>query len=107
MLFSVLVALVVAKFVAIYGNSVSPDTYDLDHYAYDSNEVVRRLREDQEERHFHAHVHDLPPVQMKFETITEAFNSLAKVNQDKLSNSGISVVKLQKGDATEIKKFWI
>ncbi|CAI5722986.1 unnamed protein product [Peronospora destructor] len=104
MRFSVLVALVVAKFVVIYGSSVSPKTYALDHYTYDSNEVVRHLREGEEERHLHVHVRDMPAIQTKFETITDAFNSLAKAKQEKLSNAGISVVGLQKGDATEIKK---
>ena len=104
MRFNVLIVLVVTKFVAIYGNIVSPVTYALDHNTDDSNEVVRRLREDQEERHgFHGHIHDVPHVEdipIKFDTITDAFNSLAKAKQEKLSNAGINVVELQKGDAT-------
>ncbi|CAI5725411.1 unnamed protein product [Peronospora destructor] len=111
--FNVLVALVVATFVASYSSFVSAETTALDDYAFYSNKVARRLGEDrkvQEERIPNMNTFTgllktktaIPPGEMK--SIGDVYKRLGKGAEKKLNKAGLDTQRLHKGDPEQVEK---
>ncbi|CAI5738277.1 unnamed protein product [Peronospora destructor] len=114
MRFNVLVALVVATFVASCSSFVSAGTTALDDYAFYSTKVVRRLGEDrkvQEERGMDFNMKSVTnlfkgktSIPGKLENVGDMYQHFGDDAVKKLGKAGLNIRLLHKGDPKQVEK---